>query len=1065
MLQRNAISCLLAFFTFFWVKAQSRFDYSAVQKVIRNYNKLPIRPTRTISFITDEGSNMNVDISPDGKMIVFDIAGEMFAMSADGGRAVQLTKGTPINQYPVWSPDGKNIAYISDASGKQQLHVVSIDGRALRIFFDEKQYFSAEPVWLPNGLSIGTTDPSNPIIFHLYGGRPDSLPKNLVGKTLINFSPDRKFLYYKGPTAEDSKIWGVYRLDRNSGQQTVLHRWDRANPISNTRVSPNGKWLIYFTGNSTTTMDSLMAYDLSNRTQKLLTKINLKYPGYLDQQHYSFSSDSRFLFLGYKGKIHRIEIETGTDRIIPFTAKLEVEMGTLDYNTFNVTHDSLRVRYIRSIGRSPDGKQLVFSALGRIYVMNFADRKPRVLANQQLGQYQPTYSPDGKKIAYVTWGDTVGGNLWMVPSTGGTPEKLSKVAGHYENPSWSPNGKSIVVGKGKSKLSGYNPGYGDIQIISLAGDTQTVVTNVSLLNRPSFSADSKAIFYNPWNSTYTAKTASPFEPSAQPILISKTLDQNGTQIIAKGVQGLLASFAQISLSPDGKYIAYMYNEGLFIHPIFDFTNYVILNQPYEFHTGIRFASGIDPRWENGGKTLSWCYGNKYCRINPGKIIAAALIKMQGKPKVLNNSSPINVDIKPDEIINIDLKVPSYYAKDEIALQNVRIITMKGSEVIENGTVLIKNGRISFVGKKNRAKIFADTKVLNLNGKTIIPGLIDLHSHMQEEAAEVFSQQSRTQLVNFAYGATTVRNPSGSFGLFGHRELLQSGKRIGPRLYSVGYAIRPDRYIIKNLEDARLIVRNFSIYGATYIKQYILPTRMQKQWLLIASREEGLNMTNEGGSAPLEDIAMLKDGSTGIEHRPEWGDIYKDMILLFSKSGTYLTPTLQVRSQNDEDAKFYFKEKYLVEKKENKFANFIPAVFNSLKTHNDTSKIKSELIYNSGIFAKIWKNGGQIALGSHGEDQGIGVHFELWALQMGGLSNLEALQAATIMGAKALGIQKDLGSIEVGKIADLIILNSNPLEDIHNSKDIKYLMKDGVLYEGDTLDEIWADEKQRPKWRL
>jgi imidazolonepropionase-like amidohydrolase len=126
---------------------------------------------------------------------------------------------------------------------------------------------------------------------------------------------------------------------------------------------------------------------------------------------------------------------------------------------------------------------------------------------------------------------------------------------------------------------------------------------------------------------------------------------------------------------------------------------------------------------------------------------------------------------------------------------------------------------------------------------------------------------------------------------------------------------------------------------------------------------------------------------------------------------------------------------------------------------------SGFLDQSRINARIKHAGGKIIMGSHGEDPGVGAHWEVWALQMGGLSNFEALQTATITAAEALGMQKDLGSIEVGKIADLIVLDKNPLEDIHNTTSLKYVMKAGVLYESETLDEVWPDKKKKPaSWR-
>ncbi len=104
-------------------------------------------------------------------------------------------------------------------------------------------------------------------------------------------------------------------------------------------------------------------------------------------------------------------------------------------------------------------------------------------------------------------------------------------------------------------------------------------------------------------------------------------------------------------------------------------------------------------------------------------------------------------------------------------------------------------------------------------------------------------------------------------------------------------------------------------------------------------------------------------------------------------------------------------------------------------------------------------GGRTGIGSHGQLQGLGYHWELWALQSGGMSNHDALRVATLMGAEAIGLGGDLGSIEGGKLADLVVLEANPLDDIRNTNTVRYVMKNGRLYDGNTLDEIWP--RQRP----
>jgi imidazolonepropionase-like amidohydrolase len=111
--------------------------------------------------------------------------------------------------------------------------------------------------------------------------------------------------------------------------------------------------------------------------------------------------------------------------------------------------------------------------------------------------------------------------------------------------------------------------------------------------------------------------------------------------------------------------------------------------------------------------------------------------------------------------------------------------------------------------------------------------------------------------------------------------------------------------------------------------------------------------------------------------------------------------------------------------------------------------------------KILRAGGRVGVGSHGQFQGLGYHWELQALAEGGFTPLELLRMATIGGAEIIGRSTELGSLEAGKFADLLVLERDPRTDIKNTLAIKQVMKNGRLYEGDTLDEVWPRQRALP----
>jgi len=992
---------------------------------------------------------MNVDISPDGNTVVFDLLGDLFTLPSKGGTARQLTRGLAINTRPVWSPDGKKIAYISDFSGSLHVNVIDLELKlhvVLGKSDEQLNYYSyARPVWTPDGNYIAVNN-------KLYGLSGANQASQMPINNLLRFSFDGKIAYY----LDSGKIYAFNREMNTRMAISTLERRSQRN--QSWQLSPDGHWWAYIIDSNS--QKCLMLKNLTKKTERILvSSLYMKYPYYriAIDEHFSFSPDSKSIFIGYGGKIHRIDLLTGNDKIIPFYAKVKVDLGAFDYNQFRVSLDTIKVKYTRFANTSPDGKHLVFSALDKLYVMDLPHGKAHTLAPQAIGQFQPVYSPDGKWIAYVSWCDTIGGHVWRVSASGGKPEQLTHVAGQYQRPAWSPDGTMIAVIRGAPQLGKRDdPGTGELQLTPINGGAIRILEDsIPLWNQLTFTPDGKTIIYSPKNGN---------NDDTIPLLVSKTLEGTDRKVIATGNLNFAPAFVQQrSLSPDGRYIVYSMGEYLYLVPVCNLTGSTHLFDSKQNLTLIRFAQGIDPIWEKNGEFLSWSYANRFYRLRTTKIIAEAeQVQATGRTK----HDIVSVNIKPDMTIILKVNILKKPIEETLALKDVRIITMQGSTVIESGTIVIKNGRFTAVGPTSTTLIPPKATILNLSGTTVMPGLIDLHLHMPVPP-EIFPQQSWYLLINLAYGVTTARDPSTSLGSFGYQELLQSGQMIGPRLYPSG---RPIRLFVEgisyldNIDDAQARVHQRALFAGTFMKQYALPTRLQRQYLLLASRAAGLNMTNEGYPDLKLAFGTIKDGSTGVEHTPEWSDAYSDLTTFVAKSGIYWTPTLQVGNGSalaKENSNYLYWHQT-----DSKLLLFMPpSDLENIQRAQITDTTNTGFNYPSMIVAQISKQGGHVAIGSHGNNQGIGVHNELWALQMGGLSNWEALKAATITGAEALGIQKDLGSITIGKIADLIILSRNPLEDIHNSREIRYVMKEGVLYNATTLDEVWPIVKKCPAWKL
>jgi imidazolonepropionase-like amidohydrolase len=710
---------------------------------------------------------------------------------------------------------------------------------------------------------------------------------------------------------------------------------------------------------------------------------------------------------------------------------------------------------MRNIQRSPDGRTIVFAALRRLYVVRRAGGMSRPLVLQPEGQFHPAISPDGRWVAYVTWHDTAGGHLWRLPLTGGTPERLSAAAGLYERPTWSPDGRTIAVIRSEISLA---RGLSVLQLVSVADRRVRVIAkNLMGGHTPSFSGDGRRI--------YSIRHA----VAAPRTLVSVRVDGSDER---ESWPGLVprdeTAFEAAVPSPDGKYVA-----------VIEYGNLYLVHMPPRSspaHAGdtvdavptvvqVTREGAYDPVWNSDGKTLTWSFAHTLYHANVDRLLESARLASasgsgQSRPNVAASASASATPIR--------LTVPRHKPRGTLALRGARVITMRGNEVIPAGTIVVTDNRITAVGPVDAIAIPAAATVLDVSGKTIIPGLMDLHAHYNTTnlPIDVLAQNWWGMLANLAHGVTTVRDPSAPRGTYAYEELLEAGITTGPRLFGAP-AMAPSNHKIETPEDARGYARQYKALGATFMKTHSGWPRRERQWMIAAARAEGLNIAvhlsdETGVLLRWLNLSPLIDGVTGTEHNILWSDrIYGDVERFWAQAGTWQNPS------NDAGKAYARFDGKRWNRDPRARAFYVPPsdVGAGIELGEDTHSIGEPEASWARTVAGILRAGGNVSIGTHGGFfQGAGVHWEMWVLARSGLTNHEALRVATLGGARGIGIQQDLGSIEVGKLADLVVLDRNPLENIEHSVSTVYVMKNGVLYDATTLTTVWPTRRALPAWR-
>ncbi len=1027
----------------------------------------PKGPYKEFSFTVDEGTWMNLDVSPDGKQIVFDLLGDIYSMPVEGGKAKCIHSGLAMEVQPRFSPDGERILFTSDAGGGDNCWVMDKDGSNAKQITKENFRLLNNAVWTPDGeyiiarkhfTSHRSLGAGELWIYHVSGGDGLQLTPRKNDQQDLNepsCSPEGRYVYY----SEDMYPGGFFQYNKDPNNQIfVIKRFDREKGISEQvtggpggafrpQISHDGKTLAFIKRVRTKTIlylrnletgEEWPIYDHLSKDQAEAWTTFGVYTGF------AWMPGDQSVVIWSEGKLIKVDIsKTNSATVIPFSCIVKNKMADALRFKQDFNQDDFSPKVIRNATTSPDGSYLVFNAVGYLWKKNLPKGEPVRLTTGTDFEFEPAFSADGKSLVYITWNDTATGAIFKLDmNPGSLPIKLTTEKGIFRSPSFSPDGKSVVFHKedGNEILgNNYSVYPGIYTLPTSSGTMQKVIDHGA---SPRFNHTGDRIYYQAENALSSCK-----------------LDGNDDKPVFKSTYG-----SQFTVSPDGKWVAFVDLHQVYIgaFPSIGKTIDMTAEASSVPVKKVSKDAGINLHWSGDSKTLHYTLGDQYYSIP----LEDRFGFIADKPDSLFK--------EPESGISINLKVEADKPEGSIVFKNARLITMNENEMIEDGTIVIEGNKIKAIGKSTEVKIPAGANEIDCKGKTIMPGFIDAHAHANHFRYGITPQKHWPYYANLAYGVTTMHDPSANSEMvFAQSELVRAGKMVGPRVFSTGtilYGADGDfKAVINSIDDARSALRRTNAYGAFSVKSYNQPRREQNQMVIQAAREQQIEVVPEGGSFFYHNLGMIFDGHTTIEHNLPVATLYNDVISLCKQSKTAMTPTLIV-CYGAPNGEYYWYQHTNVWEKE-RLLRFTPRAVIDTRSRFRTMVPEEEYenghIQVSKSLKKLNDAGVLVNMGVHGQIQGIGAHWEIWMMQQGGMTNFEALKTATINPAVSLGLDEYIGSLEVGKLADLLVMDQNPLDNIRNTESIKYTMINGRLYDAETMNEVGNDNKPRGKffWEL
>lgn len=966
---------------------------------------------RTLEFDTNEATQPGITVTSDGRSLIFNLLGHLFEVSTEGGTAKQLTFGPYYDSDPVLSPDGKKVAFISNRDGGDDgnLYVLELAGGKINKLTSEFQ--ATTPAWSPDGKTIaflaplrredyasdripgfGAGDSASLKTVPAEGG-PARLISDAKAFVSILYFPDGRLGWVLADRPPGAARPGA-------GLPPVTNTYIEARDLQGnvTRVGTlrggtgrialdyDGKGFHYVAGGN------VRHYVLGG------TEAQIVAPFRAGAAVIEAARDGSALYAAADAKLWRIALPSGTAQEIVWQAHVKMEVAEPAQKKWTPpSGNTFTPRAILTPRVSPDGRTLVFMAAGALWEQPVNGGEPKKLLDEPAFQLEPAFSPDGKEIAFIS--DKKGTReLRVLDLASHSTRTLLSVPGAswLLFPSWSADQKSIVV----QKTDGISDPYRVLRINANGGEpAELTETRNSWTARPHLSADGTMLYYTARPGKYANIYRLALRGGASPEAV--------TDLQRHVHDGLV--------SPDGKWVAFRRNTEIWVARI---QNRVLTDR--DFH---RFSA-------QGGRSFVFTPDSSAIVYSEGTRVWRQAVE-NGRPAEISVHLTLHRKEAPPLLIT-----------------KVKTLDVKAGKFGETASILIDRGRIAWVGAENGHTVPPGAVRLDGGGRYAIPGLTDSHMH----TAWANQQTSPDSII--AYGITTVRDTGSRLDLINAvKDQAEATNLPVPRFFASGdifEGLMPlwgDAFLeIATKDEAREYVKEWKALGADFIKAYDSLPWFIKSTIADEAHRQGLPIVGHGLSGEEITRSVILGFST-LEHNGPSND---DLRKMLAASGVKVDPTLTVfmgsRIPLAGDAPAV----------DAKFRKYVPA--GSLRTARPGGTISEAEIAGwrdtLGRISREYRAGVKLLDGTDALMTGVffgpSLHYSLQYLNGADVSTADVLRIATVSAAGTEGASADLGTLEPGKLGDVVLLDSNPLEDIKSTLKIWRVIKAGNVYDPATM---------------